>query len=67
MTSVRKARAELKKLKEAGKKPLPNGMVHFVNVDRGETRESVAARHDLEPDTEGLILIETNDLFEGLG
>jgi hypothetical protein len=38
----RKARGELKKLKDSAKAKLP--CVIFVNVDRGETREIVAAR-----------------------
>ena len=67
MTSIRKAQVELKRLREVTKKPMPNSRVLFVNTDRGETREQVAARHGLDPDTEGLIFIQTNDLLEGLG
>jgi hypothetical protein len=64
--SLRKVRAELNKLKRAAKKPLPNGGMLLVNVDRGETREQVAARYGLDPDTEGLIFIPWNDRLEGL-
>jgi hypothetical protein len=60
--NLRKVRAELNKLKQAAKKSLPNGGIVFVNRDRGETRKQVAVRHGLDPDTEGLIFIETNDL-----
>jgi hypothetical protein len=58
MTSVRKARAELKKLKEAAKGKLPNGGIIFVNLDRGETREQVSTRLGIDPQTEGLIFVE---------
>jgi hypothetical protein len=50
--SIRQARAELNKFKQAVQKLLPNGHVLFVNTDRGEAREQVAARHGLDPDAE---------------
>ena len=60
--NIRKARAELKRLKVVTKPPLPNGGMLIVYTDRGETRESVAARYGLDPDTEGLFFVLLDDI-----
>jgi hypothetical protein len=48
------------------KKPLPNGGIIFLNLDRGETRDQVSKRFTVDPDMEGLIFIETCDLDDRL-
>jgi hypothetical protein len=61
--SVRKAKAELQKLKEAAAKAklLPNGGIILVNKDRGETREQALAQLGIDPESEGLIFVEMSD------
>jgi hypothetical protein len=60
MTSVRKARAELKKLKEAAKGKLPNGGIVIVHAPR-ETNEQALIRLGIDPATEDLVFVRLSD------